>query len=54
METGKRDLMLEHPEGVRSICITVNNKYVATGGRDDVVRVWDIAVAFSPLENIDW
>ncbi|KAJ3207877.1 hypothetical protein HDU67_007179 [Dinochytrium kinnereticum] len=39
--TGKCDMTLEHPDFVK--CVTVIGPYVVTGGRDENIRVWDIA-----------
>ncbi|KAJ3001546.1 hypothetical protein HKX48_002814 [Thoreauomyces humboldtii] len=34
---------LEHPDFVRSLAVFPNGGYVVTGGRDENVRIWDVA-----------
>ncbi|KAK5989429.1 Transcriptional repressor rco-1 [Cladobotryum mycophilum] len=45
LQTGKRADVLKHGsyKWVRSVCFSPNGQYLATGGEDRLVRVWDIA-----------
>lgn len=40
--TGREDVKLEHPEQVRSVCITPDLRYLITGCSDENVRVFDL------------
>jgi WD40 repeat protein len=40
LETGKVDTVLEHPDYVRAVAVSSENRYVVTGCRDERVRVW--------------
>lgn len=43
METGAVDMVLQHPDRVKSLVLS--GPYVVTGSSDDDIRVWDIAVS---------
>ncbi|KAI9293531.1 WD40 repeat-like protein [Neoconidiobolus thromboides FSU 785] len=38
----KIDTSFEHPDHVRSIYVTEDNRYCITGGRDEIIRVFDV------------
>ena len=42
IKTGKPDTSLDHPDFVK--CLAVVEPYVITGGRDEDIRIFEIAV----------
>ncbi|KAI8969192.1 WD40-repeat-containing domain protein [Mycotypha africana] len=40
INTGKEDMLLEHPDRVKSIALA--GPYIVTGASDDNIRVWDV------------